>query len=74
MLVANSAIAEDGVTSICEELLRNASRSRQPGRAKQQRSTGVRRLQSALMVALILSLPMMTLHAKSVHSGKDIHP
>ena len=74
MLVANSAIAEDGVTSICEEMLRNASRSRQPGKAKQQRSAGVRRLQSALMVTFMLSLPLVASHAKSAHAGKALPP
>ena len=62
------------MTSICGELLRNASRSRQPERAEQQRSGGVRRLQSALMVALMLSLPMMPSHAKRVHSSKALPP
>jgi chitinase len=74
MLVANSAFAEDGVTSICEELLRNTSRSRQPGRTRRQRSARVRLLQSALMVTFMLSLPLVASHAKSAHSGKALPP
>ena len=62
------------MTFICEELLRNASRSRQLGRAKQQRSAGVRRLQSALIVTFMLFLPMVASHAKSANSGKALPP